>query len=84
MEAILGNEAPDAPPANAKLGKDYCSQLFKIEEGLKDLYPKNLMPQSEVVKAECGPHKLYSKSPMTNYYNRFIQIYYQKTLNFTR
>lgn len=40
VEAIPGKKAPDAPPTNAEIGRDYCSQLIKIEEGLKGLSPE--------------------------------------------
>lgn len=40
VEAIPGKKAPDAPPTYAEIGRDYCSQLFKIEEGLKGLSPE--------------------------------------------
>jgi transposase len=40
VEAIPGRKAKDVPPTNAEIGRDYCNQLFKIEEGLADLSPK--------------------------------------------
>lgn len=35
-----GKKAKDAPLTNAEIGRDYCNQLFKIEEALKDLTPE--------------------------------------------
>ena len=37
VEAIPLNKATDMPLTHAEIGRDYCSQLFKIEESLKDL-----------------------------------------------
>lgn len=37
MEAIPGKTAKEAPLTNAELGRDYCNQLFKTEEELKNL-----------------------------------------------
>lgn len=37
VEAIPGKKAKDAPLTNAEIGRNYCNQLFKIEEALKDL-----------------------------------------------
>jgi len=36
VEAIPGKKATDASLTNAEIGRDYCNQLFKIEESLKD------------------------------------------------
>lgn len=40
VEAIPGKKAMDAPRTNAEIGRDYCNQLFHIEEGLQNLSPK--------------------------------------------
>jgi len=40
VEAIPSKKVKDALPTNAEIGRDYCNQLFKIEEGLKDLTPE--------------------------------------------
>lgn len=40
VEAIPDKKAPDAPPTSAEIGRDYCNRLFKVEESLKDLTPK--------------------------------------------
>lgn len=37
VEAIPAKKAKDASLTQAEIGRDYCNQLFKIEEGLKDL-----------------------------------------------
>lgn len=37
VEAIPGKKAKDAPLTNAEIGRDYCNQLFKIEEALRNL-----------------------------------------------
>ena len=40
VEAIPDKKAADAPLTSAEIGRDYCNQLFKVEESLKDLTPK--------------------------------------------
>jgi len=40
VEAIPDKKAPDAPLTSAEIGRDYCNQLFKVEESLKDLTPE--------------------------------------------
>ena len=40
VEAIPGKKAPDAPMSNAEIGRDYCDQLFHIEDSLKNLAPE--------------------------------------------
>ena len=40
VEAIPDKKAADAPLTNAEIGRDYCNQLFKVEESLKDLTPE--------------------------------------------
>ncbi len=40
VEAIPGRKAKDAQLTNAEIGRDYCNQLFKIEEGLSNLSPE--------------------------------------------
>lgn len=40
VEALPTKKAADAPLTGAEVGRDYCNQLFKIEEGLKDLSPE--------------------------------------------
>ncbi len=40
IEAIPKKTAPDAPPTNAEIGRDYCNQLFEIERDLKHLSPE--------------------------------------------
>ena len=40
VEAIPGKKAKDSPLTNSEIGRDYCNQLFKIEEALKDLTPE--------------------------------------------
>lgn len=37
VEAIPGKKDASAPLTSAEIGRDYCNQLFKIEESLKDL-----------------------------------------------
>jgi len=37
VDAIPDKKAKDAPLTNAEIGRDYCNQLFKMEEGLKHL-----------------------------------------------
>lgn len=39
VEAVPDKKAKDAPLTNAEIGRDYCNQLFKMEEALKDLAP---------------------------------------------
>jgi len=39
VEAIPDKKAKDAPLTSAEIGRDYCNQLFKMEEDLKDLTP---------------------------------------------
>lgn len=56
VEAIPGRKAKDTPQTNAEIGRDYCNQLFKIEEGLADLSPeerycKRLELETPVLKA---------------------------------
>lgn len=41
VEAIPGKKAMDAPRTNAEIGRDYCNQLFHIEEGLQNLSPED-------------------------------------------
>ncbi len=41
VEAIPGKKAKDAPLTNSEIGRDYCNQLFLIEESLKDLSPED-------------------------------------------
>ena len=40
MEAILTKKDANASLTSAEIGRDYCNQLFKIEESLKDLSPE--------------------------------------------
>jgi len=40
VEAIPDKKAVDAPLTSAEIGRDFCNQLFKVEESLKDLTPK--------------------------------------------
>ncbi len=40
VEAIPTKKANDLPLTNAEIGRDYCNQLFKIEESLKTLSPE--------------------------------------------
>ena len=40
VEAIQNKKDANAPLTSAKIGRDYCNQLFKIEESLKDLSPE--------------------------------------------
>ncbi len=40
VEAIPNKKAADAPLTSAEIGRDYCNQLFKVEESLKDLTPE--------------------------------------------
>ena len=40
VEAIPDKKAADAPLTSAEIGRDYCNQLFKVEESLKDLTPE--------------------------------------------
>lgn len=40
VEAIPGRKAKDSPLTSAEIGRDYCNQLFKIEEWLADLSPE--------------------------------------------
>ena len=40
VEAIPDKKAVDAPLTSAEIGRDFCNQLFKMEESLKDLTPK--------------------------------------------
>ena len=40
VEAIPDKKAKDAPLTSAEIGRDYCNQLFKMEEDLKDLTPE--------------------------------------------
>ena len=40
VEAIPDKKAVGAPLTSAEIGRDYCNQLFKVEESLKDLTPK--------------------------------------------
>lgn len=42
MEAIPNKKDANAPLTSAEIGRDYCNQLFKIEESLKDLSQKNV------------------------------------------
>ncbi len=37
VEAIPKKQSADAPLTNAEIGRDYCNQLFLIEQSLKDL-----------------------------------------------
>ncbi|HHV12922.1 MAG TPA: IS66 family transposase [Clostridiales bacterium] len=39
VEAVPGRKAQDAPLTNAEIGRDYCDQLFHIEDSLKKLTP---------------------------------------------
>ena len=41
VEAIPDKKAADAPLTSAEIGRDYCNQLFKVEESLKDLTPED-------------------------------------------
>ena len=41
VEAIPDKKAADAPHTSAEIGRDYCNQLFKVEESLKDLTPED-------------------------------------------
>ena len=41
VEAIPDKKATDAPLTSAEIGRDYCNQLFKVEESLKDLTPED-------------------------------------------
>jgi transposase len=40
VEAIPENKAKGAPPTDAEIGRDYCNQLFTIEEILSGLSPE--------------------------------------------
>lgn len=40
VEAIPDKKAEGTPLTNAEIGRDYCNQLFKVEESLKDLTPE--------------------------------------------
>lgn len=40
VEAIPDKKTADAPLTSAEIGRDYCNQLFKAEESLKDLTPE--------------------------------------------
>ena len=40
VEAIPDKKAADAPLTSAEIGRDYCNQLFKVEESIKDLTPE--------------------------------------------
>lgn len=40
VEAIPTKKAMDAPLTNAEIGRDYCNQLFKIEDSLKAFSPE--------------------------------------------
>ena len=40
VEAIPDKKAVGAPLTSAEIGRDYCNQLFKVEESLKDLTPE--------------------------------------------
>ena len=40
VEAIPEKKSPDAPMCNAEIGRNYCDQLFHIEDSLKKLSPK--------------------------------------------
>ena len=40
VEAIPDKKAADSPLTSAEIGRDYCNQLFKVEESLKDLTPE--------------------------------------------
>lgn len=40
VEAIPDKKAEGTPLTNAEIGRDYCNQLFKVEESLKDLSPE--------------------------------------------
>lgn len=40
VEAIPSNKAEGSPQTAAEIGRDYCNQLFKLEETLKDLSAK--------------------------------------------
>lgn len=40
VEAVPGKKAIDTPLTNAEIGRDYCNQLFKMEEALKDFTPE--------------------------------------------
>ena len=40
VEAVPTNKATDTPLTNAEIGRDYCNQIFKIEDGLKVLSPE--------------------------------------------
>lgn len=37
VEAVPSKKAKDAPPTSAETGRNYCNQLFRIEEDLKNL-----------------------------------------------
>jgi len=39
VEAIPDKKSKDAPLTSAEIGRDFCNQLFKMEEVLKDLTP---------------------------------------------
>ena len=40
VEAIPSKKDANAPLTNAEIGRDYCNQLFSIEESLKELSPE--------------------------------------------
>ena len=40
MEAIPDKKATDSPLTSAEIRRDYCNQLFKVVESLKDLTPE--------------------------------------------
>lgn len=41
IEAIPQKKAEGSPPTSAETGRDYCNQLFKIEESLAELSPED-------------------------------------------
>ena len=47
VEAIPGKKAEGAPPTAAEIGRDYCNQLFKIEESLKNLSAESRYQQRQ-------------------------------------
>lgn len=56
IEAIPGRKSTDAQSTNAEIGRDYCNELFRIEQALSDLtaeerYHKRLELEKPVLEA---------------------------------
>ena len=45
MEEIPDKRKKDAPLTNAEIGREYCNQLFNIEEERADLFPTHRYKQ---------------------------------------